>query len=111
MSAISDGSAVIADKYIARSSAIAARLLGGEMMIMSTADSTFFTLNEVGTAIWQAADGCTPLSKIISGKVCAEFDVEQTEAQEDAEEFVDQLSKHGILLVSDRPISMSPGIA
>ena len=47
--------------YIARSSAIAARALAGEMMVMNSADSTFFTLNEVATAIFQAADGRTPL--------------------------------------------------
>ena len=46
-------------KYLARSSQIAARMLGGEMMIMSPLDSTFFTLNEVATVIWQAADGKT----------------------------------------------------
>ena len=43
------------ETYIARSSAIAARMLAGEMMIMNSADSTFFTLNEVATVIWQAA--------------------------------------------------------
>jgi len=32
-------------KYIARSSAIASRMLRGEMMIMSALDSTFFALN------------------------------------------------------------------
>jgi hypothetical protein len=52
------------ETYIARSTAIAARMLGGEMMIMSALDSTFFTLNEVATVIWQAADGNTPLSEI-----------------------------------------------
>ena len=41
------------ETYIARSTAIAARMLGGEMMIMSALDSTFFTLNEVATVIWQ----------------------------------------------------------
>ena len=49
--------------YIARSSAIAARALAGEMMVMNSADSTFFTLNEVATAIFQAADGHTPCAK------------------------------------------------
>ncbi len=34
-------------RYVARSSQIAARALGGEMMIMSARDSTLFTLNEV----------------------------------------------------------------
>jgi Coenzyme PQQ synthesis protein D (PqqD) len=92
------------DTYIARSSAIAARMLGGEMMIMSAVDSTFFTLNEVATVIWQAADGCTPLSEIIDRRVCPEFEVEPEVARRDAEQFVNELSQHGILLVSDEPI-------
>ena len=49
------------ETYITRSSAIAARMLAGEMMVMNSMDSTFFTLNEVATTIWQAADGRTPL--------------------------------------------------
>ena len=92
------------ETYIARSSAIAARLLGGEMMIMSVVDSTFFTLNEVATVIWQAADGRTPLSEIVQRTLCREFDVEPEEAARDAEQFVTELSQHGILLVADHPI-------
>jgi hypothetical protein len=96
--------------YIARSSAVAARLLGGEMMIMSVVDSTFFTFNEVATAIWQAADGRTPLPEIIQRAVCSEFEVEPEEAARDAEQFVTELSQHGILLVSDHPIQQTqPG--
>ena len=93
----------MAERYIARSAAIAARMLGGEMMVMSAADSTFFTLNEVATVIWQAADGQTPLSSIVSRHVCAQFEVEAGEAMRDAEHFVDELSRHGILQVSDAP--------
>ncbi|PYX36435.1 MAG: hypothetical protein DMG75_10595 [Acidobacteria bacterium] len=59
----------MADKYIARSSEIAARMMGGEMMIMSAADSTFFTLNEVASLIWQAADGRTSLFEIVDEKM------------------------------------------
>ena len=92
------------ERYIARSSAIAARLLGGEMMVMSTADSTFFTLNEVATVIWQAADGRTPLAEIVANKICQEFDVDREQAQRGADHFVDELSQHGILLVSDQPL-------
>jgi hypothetical protein len=93
------------EKYIARGSSIAARMLGGEMMVMSTTDSTFFTLNEVATVIWQAADGCIPLSEIVASKICREFDVSNERAQRGAERFVDELSQHGILLVSDRPLT------
>jgi hypothetical protein len=101
----------MAETYIARSSAIATRMLGGEMMIMSALDSTFFTLNEVATVIWQAADGHTPLSTIIESRVCPEFEVEADEAQRDAEQFVTELAQHGILLVSDKPIQETkPGM-
>jgi len=95
------------EKYIARSTQIAARMLGGEMMVMSVTDSTFFTLNEVATTIWRAADGVTPLSTIVSDKVCREFDIDPQTASRDAEEFVASLSQHGILLVSERPIEQS----
>jgi Coenzyme PQQ synthesis protein D (PqqD) len=94
-------------KYIAKSSAIASRLLGGEMMIMSSADSTFFTLNPVATVVWQAADGVTPLSDIVADHVCAEFEVDAETAHRDVERFVEELSQHGILLVSESPIADS----
>jgi hypothetical protein len=90
--------------YIARSSAIASRVLAGETMVMSVLDSTFFTLNEVASAIWQAADGVTPLEEIVTRNVCPKFDIPQQEAFIDAQGFVRELSAHGILHVSDRPI-------
>lgn len=96
------------ETYIARSSAIAARMLAGEMMVMNSMDSTFFTLNEVATAIWQAADGRTPLREIVRHQVCEQFDIEPAQAQSDAEQFVSELSQHGILLVSDQPLQDPP---
>jgi Coenzyme PQQ synthesis protein D (PqqD) len=93
----------MSEKYISRSPAIAARLLGDEMMIMSATDSTLFSLNPVASCIWQAADGSMPLSEIVKSRVCAEFDVDPETAYRDAEEFVDRLSQHGILKVSSAP--------
>jgi len=95
----------MSETYIARSSSIAARMLAGEMMVMNSADSTFFTLNEVATAIWQAADGCTPLREIVRQRICEEFEIDPDKAQADAEQFVTDLSGHGILLVSDHPLA------
>ena len=91
--------------YIARSNQIAARSLGGEMMIMSARDSTLFSLNDVGSVIWRAADGQTALEEIVGRKVCAEFDVDPAEALKDAESFVRELAEHGILLVSEKPVA------
>ncbi len=75
---------------------------------MSARDSTFFTLNEVATAIWQAADGRTSLSDIVASKICGEFEVDPCQAACDAEQFVNDLSQHGILLMSEHPITNSP---
>ena len=90
--------------YIARSTAIASRVLAGETMVMSVLDSTFFTLNEVASTIWRAADGITPLHEIVARDVCHEFEVPIDEALADAREFVRELSAHGILQISDQPI-------
>lgn len=93
------------EKYIARSRAVAARALDGEMMIMSAKDSTLFNLSDVATVIWQAADGQTPLSIIVRSRICTEFDVDENEAYRDAEKFTEELAAHGILHVSTEPIT------
>ncbi|MGA8312398.1 MAG: PqqD family protein [Terriglobales bacterium] len=95
------------ETYIARSPAIASRMLGGEMMVMAAVDSTFFTLNPVASVIWQAADGNTPLSEIVARDVCTEFEIDPETALRDAEHFVKELSSHGILLLSERPFPNS----
>jgi hypothetical protein len=59
------------DKYIKPSRDTAARMLGGEMIVMSVKDSRVFTLNATASRIWKAADGYTPLGKLCTGG-CAE---------------------------------------
>jgi Coenzyme PQQ synthesis protein D (PqqD) len=41
-----------------------------------------------------------PLAEIVTRNVCAEFEINPETAQRDAEHFVEELSRHGILLVS-----------
>ena len=97
------------DKYVARNSAIASRVLGDETIVMSTVDSTLFTLNQTASAIWHAANGSTRLSRIVEEAVCAEFDVTPETARADAQELVEKLVQHGIMLVSDEPIPQQDG--
>lgn len=94
-------------RYVARSKAIAARALGDETMIMSATNSTLFTLDEVASVIWEAADGVTPLEEIVAKKVCAQYDVAPEVALRDAEALVEDLAGHGILLVSEEPLGRS----
>jgi hypothetical protein len=90
--------------YVARSRSVAARKLGDEMLIMSGRDSTLFTLDEVATILWEAADGWKPLEEIVEEKICKEFEVERGEALQDAVALVEGLAEHGILLLSSEPV-------
>ena len=90
--------------YVARSLEIAARKFDGEMIIMSARDSTIFTLSEVATIIWEAADGSTPLDEIVATRISSQFEVAPEVALEDAEQLVQELASHGILMISDQPI-------
>jgi hypothetical protein len=90
--------------YIARAPDVAARMIGGELMIMSTRTSSLFSLNETAALLWQAADGVTPLSDIVESQLCEGFEVDLEIALRDAEEVAAQLAEHGILRVSDQPL-------
>ena len=93
------------EKYISRSKSVAARALGGEMMIMSAVDSRLFSLSDVATVIWEGADGRTPLSEIVEQRVCTEFDVPVDVAYRDAEILVEELATRGILSISSQPVA------
>ena len=92
------------DRYVARSTGVAARMLGGEMIIMNVADSTLYTLNEQASAIWLAADGVTPLRDIVDRAICQVFAIDAETAYRDAESLVTDLAARGILLLSETPI-------
>jgi hypothetical protein len=104
---------MIEKRYVARSTAIAARGLGDETMVMAASSSTLFTLDEVATVIWKAVDGATPLEEIVTKKVCAQYEITPEVALQDAELLVEQLAEHGLLVLSEKPIpeaSLSPKV-
>jgi len=72
---------------------------------MSATNSTLFTLNEIASVIWAAADGVTPLDQIVANKICTQYDITPELALKDAETLVEDLAGHGILLISDQPLA------
>jgi hypothetical protein len=89
--------------YVARERRLAARKVAGEMVILSADDSSLYVLNEIGTLLWEAADGTTPLHEIVDRAICPSFEVDAETGLRDAREFLDDLSSHGILHVSETP--------
>jgi hypothetical protein len=98
----------MSEKYICRSTAVAARLLGDEMFIMLAVDSKLFSLNRTATVIWLAADGKTPLAEIVRTRVCPGRKVDPNVAYKDAAEFVEALAQQGLLSISDHPSAALP---
>jgi hypothetical protein len=61
-------------------------------------------LNPVGTAIWEAADGGTPLTAIVEDIVCRRYEIDPDTALRDMLEFVTALEEHGLMRTSDAPV-------
>ena len=91
------------DLYILRSDNVAARQVGGELMIMSARDSALFSLNETAAILWRAADGQTPLAAIVARDICPAFDIDAETALRDAAELAHGLAERGILQVGNQP--------
>jgi hypothetical protein len=89
----------MSDLFVARGGRLAAREVGGEMVILAADDSSLYVLNEVGTAIWHAADGRTPL-RDIAGAISREYEVDVEKALDDVREFVGALAAAGVLATS-----------
>ena len=88
------------DRYLTQNPKMAWRVYDGEAVILSPDDSTLNTLNAVGTLVWEAADGKTPVSVIVA-RISAEFDVEPERAERDSAAFIEKLCQRGLLIVSD----------
>jgi hypothetical protein len=95
--------------FISRSRDIASRKLDGEMNIVSIGNSTLFTLNEAATMIWEAADGQTPISKIVERIICEEYEVDYQTAMRDTMALIQKLAADGLLRISEFPCTGQTG--
>ena len=92
----------MADRYVLQNPLAAWRVYDGEAVIVSPEDSTLHTLNEVGTLVWEAADGRTSLAAI-AARICERYEVDAPAAAHDVDAFVDALLERGLITVLDAP--------
>jgi hypothetical protein len=85
----------------ARNPGVIARRIAGETILVPihqrASEMALFTLNEVGTFVWERLDGARPLSSITE-EIEAAFEVETQHASADLLEFVDRLEQVGCAL-------------
>lgn len=61
---------------------------------------SIYTLNEMGTLIWQLIDGKRNVSQIVE-QICVAYDVTPEEAVKDAIDFLASIEKAGLIRQSD----------
>lgn len=77
------------------------REIAGDYVIIPTGKTTLtfnglITVNEVGAALWKMLQSEKSLDDLVRG-ILDEYDVEESVAREDIQEFLETLSKNGIL--------------
>ncbi len=75
---------------------VAWRMIEGEAVIVTPADSMMHSLNEVGTRIWQLLDGKRTIRDVAT-TLAAEFEVDGTRVESDTLWFVECLAKKGLV--------------
>jgi hypothetical protein len=86
------------DPVHAREPGVIARRIAGETILVPARrrarEMALFTLNEVGTWIWERLDGRTPRGAIVA-ELVERFDVDAPRAARDVESFVAELASAG----------------
>jgi len=79
------------DYYPNKSAQSASRIMDGEAVIVQPMESSINTLNEVGTRIWELADGSRTIRDIATN-IHNEFDVAPDIAENDTTAFLKELA-------------------
>lgn len=92
-------------KYYTKDTDLVTRNVAGETIIVPIKNkvgdlNSIFTLNEVGTMIWEIIDGKSSANEI-SEAVCDAYEVAPEQAGKDTLEFLNTLKEAGLLRLSD----------
>ena len=88
---------------------IESKVLDGEAVLLNTVTGAYFSLNEVGTRIWESyRDGRSVFE--VTRELCEAYDIQQDQAQSDVYELTrDLLASHLITVIHDEsPTSRFP---
>lgn len=72
----------------------------GETVILDLASEEYFSLDEVGTRVWQLMQNPVSLESL-KAQLLQEFDVEEATLESDLNELVEVLVGEGLVTVSD----------
>ncbi len=86
------------DRRPVRHPRTASRVIDDEAVIVTPEENLVKVLNEVGSRIWELADGTRTVGEIAEA-IYIEFEVDKTQAEEDVVKFVEELEKSDMMAV------------
>lgn len=84
------------EEYISVTEGTYYTIVDRRAVILIPKEHSFYTLNSVGTKIWELADGCLRVREIVE-IICQEFEVDKNSAITDVIKFIEDLSKMHLL--------------
>ena len=92
------------NNYLLRNRDTAHRIIDGVAIIVNPETGKMYTLNEVGTYIWEHADGRHTISDIIDG-VCEMYEVDKSKAVDDVNLFINDLTEKNVVVLVEKELS------
>jgi hypothetical protein len=91
----------ISKRYFIKEKDLVTRCVAGETIIVPIKNKvgdldSIYTLNEIGTLIWELMDGKSSVSKIVE-VISNTYEVKLEEAERDALQFINSLEKAGMI--------------
>jgi hypothetical protein len=95
------------DSYLRRKEQVIAQENAGALVLFNMDDGQYYSLNEIGTRIWELSDGSRSVGQVVS-ILCEEYDSPAEIVKSDALELLEELVFADLLMEGPRP-SADPG--
>ena len=82
------------------------RDIEGEAVVLNLDNGFYYSLNQLGTEIWELSDGTVSIQEIIQ-RVCEEYEVTYEQARDDVLELMEDLVREGLVTIDETPYKSS----
>ena len=87
---------VVGAAFPRRREGVAAQVVNGEAVLLNLESGEYFSLNPVGSRIWELCDGTRSAAEIVS-VICDEYDVAEDVVTADTRELLDELEQEKLV--------------
>lgn len=85
----------LADRPL-RAEHVVARTMEGEAVLLDLNSEEYYSLNEVGSRVWELADGQHSVGDMVDA-IVTEYEAERAQVREDVLDLLDELSREGLV--------------